>query len=85
MPTGEVGRGRATFAEFLSRYKTDNMYCVSEVPSPMFPDLSLPGIMNCGELASSIVEVGSLLNLLFKLSPIPCPLFSIFAPVPKSR
>eukprot|EP00116_Pleurobrachia_bachei_P008521 sb/3468783/ len=62
VPVGEVGRGRATFAEFLSRYKTDNMYCVSEVPSPMFPDLTLPGIMNCGELASSIVEVNLWIN-----------------------
>lgn len=32
-PVGDAGLGRASFSEFFSRYKTDNMYCVSEVRS----------------------------------------------------
>ena len=31
IPVGDVGQGRSSFEEFFRRYKTDNMYCVSEV------------------------------------------------------
>ena len=30
-PVGEAGLGRSSISEFFRRYKTDNMYCVSEV------------------------------------------------------
>ena len=30
-PFGDAGLGRSTFEEFFDRYKTDNIYCVSEV------------------------------------------------------
>ena len=62
VPVGEVGMGRSTFTEFLSRYKTDNMYCVSEVPGPMYKDLELPQIMNCGGLQKSLAEMNLWIN-----------------------
>jgi len=61
-PIGEAGVGRASFSEFFRRYKTDNMYCVSEVPEPMYKDLILPGIMNCGTLKDSLVEMNMWIN-----------------------
>ena len=62
VPVGEVGMGRSTFTEFLSRYKTDNLYCVSEVPGPMYKDLELPQIMNCGGLQKSLAEMNLWIN-----------------------
>ena len=40
-PLGEAGLGRASFNEFFRRYKTDNMYCVSEVCSKQHMSMKL--------------------------------------------
>ncbi|KAL5258769.1 hypothetical protein ACHWQZ_G009281 [Mnemiopsis leidyi] len=61
-PVGEAGLGRASISEFFRRYKTDNMYCVSEVPGPMYKDLQLPAIMNCGSMKNSLVEMNLWIN-----------------------
>ena len=42
--------------DFLESFQ-DQRYIVSELPTPMYPDVSVPGCFTCGPFSSHITEV----------------------------
>lgn len=62
LPVGDTGVGRSSFRFFLNQYNTSNMYCVSEVPEPMYKELVLPAVMNCGSMKDSLEEMNMWIN-----------------------
>ncbi|XP_038048809.1 uncharacterized protein LOC119722653 [Patiria miniata] len=57
IPAGVGGLGRDTIAHFLEHYQTSDGYIISQIPSPMEPDIAFPPCLTCGSFSRSIQEV----------------------------
>ena len=54
---GDLGIGRDTLAHFLKLKESSDLYVVSELPTPMYPDIEILPCMSCGNMRSKISEV----------------------------
>ena len=61
---GAAGLARDTLENFVSRYHDPRFdgYIVSELPSPMYPEVMVLPCMNCGTLGQRLVEVDFWMN-----------------------
>ncbi|XP_020609691.1 lysine-specific demethylase 8-like [Orbicella faveolata] len=59
VPIGAKGVGRDTIGNFISHYheENNNLYVVSELPTPMWPDVTVIPPLTCGLLKDRLVEV----------------------------
>lgn len=59
VPIGAKGVGRDTIGNFINNYHTSgsNLYIVSELPTPMWPDVTVIPPLTCGLLKDRLVEV----------------------------
>ena len=57
LPVSELGAGRMAIREFLNRYETDNVYVVSQLPEPMYGDVSVLPCLTCGAFRRRLLEV----------------------------
>ena len=56
IPAGDVCLGRDRLKTFLSEYKSGaNKYVVSELPTPMWGEVKLPGCVSCGDFLNNFV------------------------------
>jgi len=63
IPKGDVCLGRDRMKTFLSQYKNGaDKYVVSELPTPMWGDVKLPGCVSCGTFLESFVEIDIWMN-----------------------
>lgn len=63
IPKGDVCLGRDRLKTFLSQYKNGaNKYVVSELPTPMWGDVKLPGCASCGDFVHNFVEIDVWMN-----------------------
>ena len=63
IPKGDVCLGRDRLKTFLSEYKKGaNKYVVSELPTPMWGEVKLPGCASCGEFVRNFVEIDIWMN-----------------------
>lgn len=63
IPKGDVCLGRDYMETFLKDYRQGaDKYVVSELPTPMWPEVLLPGCVSCGEFLSSFVEIDLWMN-----------------------
>ena len=54
IPRGDVCLGRDRMKTFIKEYKNGaNKYVVSELPTPMWGDVKLPGCVSCGDFLKS--------------------------------
>eukprot|EP00794_Sanderia_malayensis_P019470 gene19470-21393_t len=56
-PEGAKGIGRDTIKEFIRTYHDEAKYIISELPTPMYPDVLVPPCMSCGPVKNRIVEI----------------------------
>lgn len=59
VPIGAKGVGRDTIGNFIRHYheEDNNLYVVSELPTPMWPDVTVIPPLTCGLLKDRLVEV----------------------------
>lgn len=59
VPVGAKGVGRDTIGNFIDNYHNNgsNLYIVSELPTPMWPDVTVISPLTCGLLKDRLVEV----------------------------
>ncbi|XP_065178636.1 uncharacterized protein LOC135809262 [Sycon ciliatum] len=57
MPVGEVGVGRDTIENFLKTYKNEDKYIVSQLPEPMYTQVSVLPCLLCGTFKRRLLEV----------------------------
>ncbi|XP_065842446.1 uncharacterized protein [Oscarella lobularis] len=56
-PRGDVGIGRDTLKHFISRYHSDNVYAITELPDSMYHEVDVLPCMSCGSLRDSLQEI----------------------------
>ncbi|PIK59176.1 hypothetical protein BSL78_03922 [Apostichopus japonicus] len=57
IPVGSEGLGRDTLGSFLKHYHRTDSYIVSQLPEPMYRDVTVLSCMSCGNMGGRIVEV----------------------------
>lgn len=56
----ETGKSKMLLGDYLARHNEaidDQQYVISELPSPMYEDVSVPSFLRCGTQQDKIVEV----------------------------
>eukprot|EP00794_Sanderia_malayensis_P006811 gene6811-7580_t len=61
-PEGNLGIGRDSLDYFIDTYRTSNKYIVSELPTPMYHEVSVLPFLGCGAFKDQIVEVDLWVN-----------------------
>lgn len=57
IPIGSEGLGRDKIDSFLEHYHSRDSYVVSQLPEPMYRDVTVLSCMTCGNIGGRIVEV----------------------------
>ncbi|XP_062515381.1 uncharacterized protein LOC134190860 [Corticium candelabrum] len=57
LPIGDAGMARDTLRHFISRYERDDAYVVSQLPQPMYHEVSALPCLMCGSFRKRLLEV----------------------------
>ena len=57
LPVGDAGMARDTLRHFITRYQQDDVYVVSQLPEPMYHEVSALPCLMCGSFKKRLLEV----------------------------
>jgi Ca2+-binding EF-hand superfamily protein len=57
LPVGDAGMARDRLRHFISRYQEDDVYVVSQLPEPMYHEVSALPCLMCGSFKKRLLEV----------------------------
>lgn len=57
LPVGDAGMARDTMRHFVSRYESGDVYVVSQLPEPMYHEVSALPCLMCGSFKKRLLEV----------------------------